>query len=180
MPNHTSSKRKQKILNYTSEDCVDKLLNRGYTLDIELRNTLDALLVEEQQKGTECHTRAFWLSQKVAFPTHSCAIELCACLCPLYIHNINYINLVIILSTFNAQQWKNIYRFCYLEWSRHFADITLWQFTPRHFASLDDADVMTNSLLFLQHMVPETTTEHSTVRSLFLVNRLYQYMLPIV
>ena len=102
MPNHTSSKRKQKILNYTSEDCVDKLLNRGYTLDIELRNTLDALLVEEQQKGTECHTRAFWLSQKVAFPTHSCAIELCACLCPLYIHNINYINLVIILPSVHS------------------------------------------------------------------------------
>lgn len=178
MPKHTPLKRKQKILNYTSEDCVNKLLNRGYHLDIELRNVLDALLVEKLRKDIPCHTRAFWEAQKETFPSNAFEMELCVSLCPLHVHNINYINLVIILSTFNIQQWKNFYRFCYLEWSRHFKDAPLWEYTPRSFASFDDSDVAPNGLHFLRHMVPEASTEHRTVRSLFLVNRLYQYMLP--
>lgn len=187
MPSHKENitKRKQKVLNYTSEECINRLLTRGYVLNIDLRNTLDAVLFENAQEVESCHTRAFWEAHQNDLPssvTKTCGIciyALCACLCPLYIHEINYINLVVILCTFNAQQWKNVYRFCYLEWSRYFNDNPLWIHTPHSFASLTDTEVFTNSLLFLQHMIPETPNKHqNSVRSLFLVNRLYQYMLP--
>ena len=186
MPPHKENapKRKQKVLNYTSEECINRLLNRGYVLNIDLRNTLDAVLFEHAQKDESCHTRAFWEAHQndhlSSVPeTHGiCIYALCACLCSLYIHEINYINLVIILCTFDAQKWKNVYRFCYLEWSRHFNDTPLWIYTPRSFASLMDTEVYANSLLFLQHMIPDTPNEQNSVRSLFLVNRLYQYMLP--
>lgn len=185
-PKENVPKRKQKVLNYTSEECINRLLTRGYLLDIDLRNALDAVLFEKAHEGESCHTSAFWEAYQndhssfVPDTQGICIYALCACLCPLYIHEINYINLVIILGTFDTQQWKNVYRFCYLEWSRYIKKNTpLWIYTPHRFASLTDTEVYANSLLFLQHMIPETPHTHQhRVRSLFLVNRLYQYMLP--
>lgn len=192
----TATKRKYKVLNYTTDEFISKLLTRGYAMNIPLRNELDAALLDECQKDGNLHNKAFWqqwFEEQKTQPSEyakslmssvidsSClnVDELCECLCPLHSHDINYVNLVVVLHTLNVQQWKNFYRFCYLEWTKHDASKPLWIHTPRTFASFEDAVVCSNSLLFLRHMVQLPQTDHRVVRSLFVVNRIFQYLLPV-
>ena len=196
----SSAKRKYKVLNYTTEEFITKLLNRGYTINNPLREQLNQVMLDAYQKQIDCHSIGFWqkwhLEQATTSNIHPDKTnasmstlpakttlstgELCECLFPLHSHNINYANLVVVFHTFSVQQWKNFYRFCYLEWAKHNATEPLWIHTPRDFASFNDDDVFTNSLLFLKHMIQVPQTDTRIIRSLFVVNRLYKYLLPIL
>jgi len=182
----TYSKRKLKVLNYTTGEFILRLQNRGYPIHTELKSHLDSILQSKStRKDTNCHTNVFWSSledrtltslQQTA-PHFVNIADLCAHLSPLSALQINYINLAVVLYTLNAQEWKNLYRYYYLEWMTCNNGDILWEHTPRFFSKQNDFQLQQMCTDFLDFMMAGCHTDNY-VRSLFFINRLYQYLTP--
>jgi hypothetical protein len=187
IPPTTTPKRKSKVLLCTTDEFLNRLRARGYYVDIALRDHLELVLERGLlQDESSCHTPAFWctVGQADTDPTAVApakpflnAFALCAALSHLHVHGINYVNLAVVLHSLGAQQWKNLYRYCYIEWTKHGNREPLWVHTPRAFGQFDDLPDMCTD--FLNHMIRDCDT-HKCVHSLFFVNRVYQYLTPCV
>ena len=182
MPHPTAIKRKAKLLDYTTDEFVQKLNNRGYVLNLSILPKLHSMIVNEMQKGIDCHQRIFWEKQNIDLedsvhgymPIH----RLCSILCPLHIYNINYTHLAVVFHTFDAQKWINFYRYCYLEWAKHnMHSNTLWKMTPRELSNTVDGKLKEYIEAFLNSIFLECN-EDMCVQGLFLVNRLFKYLIP--
>ena len=185
MPQRNLSKRKHKLLDFTTDEFIQKLCNRGYPLDMSLIMTIHKYLIDEFRKGNNCHNYAFWLSANehlnahikestVCIPLH----KLCAILSPMHLYNINYTHLAVVFHTFDIQQWKNMYRYCYLEWAKHTTELeNLWHITPRELSDANDEDTLEYIEQFL-NFICSNCNQTTCVKSFFLVNRLYKYLIP--
>lgn len=179
------SKRKLKILNHTTDEFILRLQNRGYRIHTELKSLLDSILHSESKKNADrCHTKQFWSSlddktlNTLQQPdTFLNILDLCAQLSPLYALHINYINLAVVLYTLTAPEWKNLYRYCYLEWMKCNNGDMLWEFTPRYVSKLNEFHLQQKCKDFLNYMITGCENE-KYVHSLFFINRLYQYLTP--
>jgi hypothetical protein len=204
IPPTTTPKRKSKVLLCTTDEFLNRLRTRGYYVDIALRDRLELVLERGLlQDEPSCHTPAFWCAagQAEAEPSGVTtaaaatatatavaatvssppvkpfldAFALCAALSQLHVHGINYVNLAVVLHSLGAQQWKNLYRYCYIEWTKHGNPEPIWVHTPRAFGQLGELPGACTD--FLNHLIWDCDT-HKCVHSLFFVNRVYQYLTP--
>jgi hypothetical protein len=191
IPPTTAPKRKSKVLLCTTDEFMNRLRARGYYVDIALRDRLELVLERGLlQDEPSCHTPAFWYAAgqeddaaelaaaaAATAPTKPFlnAFALCAALSQLHVHGINYVNLAVVLHSLGAQQWKNLYRYCYIEWTKHGNPEPIWVHTPRAFGQLGELPSACND--FLNHLIRDCDT-HKCVHSLFFVNRVYQYLTP--
>lgn len=185
MSESSATKRKSKVLIYTTEEFVQRLLNRGYHIKLDLKHRLDVILQGESKKHTlECHSQTFWSSLEdhtlhtLQSSDHFInVLDLCAQLSPLHKLNINYVNIAVVLYSFTAQDWKNLYRYYYLEWMKCNRDKCLWVHTPRYISKLDTFKLQQICKSFLDYMIHDCEN-NKYVHSLFFINRLYLYLTP--
>ena len=182
MPHRTALKRKPTLLDYTTDEFLQKLNNRGYVMNVSAITTLHNYIANEMQKGNNCHSQDFWKNNGIESieSSHGCVplFTLCGMLCSLHVYNINYIHLAIVFHAFDCHQWKNFYRYCYLEWAKHATQSdSLWEMTPRELSNTDD-DITLKHIESFLNVTFLNCNDTTCVKSLFLVNRLFKYLIP--
>ena len=177
-------KENQRTLLYTTFELVDRLQARGRAIRFDVRDIAISWFCETDAQSID------WadLSQKLSYlpPMKEGAItfiNLCKLLYPLHQeYDLQPINIAIALHTLTNTEIKNLYRFCYLEWMNVRESVsewpeTFWLYTPRQFSQLSTESLSSaweNSL----HMFFGPEHAHIPSLRLFLLNRIYGYLLP--
>ena len=176
---------------FTSQAFVGKMIERGFELDIELRNKL--YILASAYTPTEYPTLAiFWkecaLESLIDIPSKYDMDEirhLLILFCVLEKYKVNYVNIVILFMSMSVQQKRNLYRHYYLEWvkcveslemSNKTIEKTQWSYTPREFGRLG-----TDQLRTAWHRLIEMFLHSNEfAKVVFFINQFYMYMAPFV
>jgi len=169
---------------FTSQEFVGKMVDRGFEVDLELRNQLYMLssAYAPAEHGTASR---FW--KECSFERihtarcHQRLRRLLIFFSVLEKYRVNYINLVVLFLSMTPQQQRNLYRHYYLEWVKRGsrsseASSIEWLHTPREFSGLGGDAQETAWFYIIEQFV---CSEHF-VRVVFFINQFYTYMAPFV
>lgn len=177
---------------YTTHEFTEKLVERGFEINLSLRNRLMELTSLRDYKTTES-LKIFWndddIIKKIEMELKRSEQQiqirkLLTILCVLSKYKINYINLAVILYSLSIQEIRNLYRYYYLEWVNMKDDFNTplkqikWRYTPREFNLLPVDDIYIYWFDFIQQFITDNDTKHAL--SIFFINRFYTYMTPFV
>tara|TARA_Y200000002_G_scaffold366249_1_gene357007 strand:- start:443 stop:1015 length:573 start_codon:yes stop_codon:yes gene_type:complete len=188
---NNTSKSKSPLL-YTTTVFVEKLIERGFCINLKLRNKLMQIDKDFNNKNNKTESlEIYWNTESVQkeinhyLDNQDSNIRInniLSILSSLSKYNINYINLAVILWSLSIQEIRNLYRYYYLEWininknSTLFESKIIWKYTPREFNLLESTQIYNYWLHFIKQFI--SPNNHSL--HIFFINRFYKYMTPFV
>ena len=177
---------------FTSQEFVGKMIDRGYNVNVEMRNRLYIIASENSGVGMsplfwkECTSLDAACSGENAAKVQEIR-RLLILFSMLEKYKINYVNIVVLFASMTAQQRKNLCRHYYLEWMKRKGqpshdgrgedtDDIQWLHTPRDFSRLesDSFDAA------WYHMIEQFLGKDNLACSVFFINQFYTYMTPFI
>ena len=170
---------------FTSQEFIGKMIDRGFEVNIELRNRLYILASSHVDNIT---LQMFWKDcpfeneiEKESAHVIKHMRHLLILFSTLEKYKVNYVNLVVLFAGMTLQQRKNLFRHYYLEWVKlngHSDGVNRisWEHTPREFSQLE-GDALERAWY---HMIEQFLCTDHFARVVFFINQFYTYMAPFI